>query len=122
MPLIENELFLQHSCQWTSAMGSPAEADPLESAVARGKLQILRDVRRGDVPITATSFAQLHDYVDANYYGDGFNWPVLPSDLDDDAYEEAFTSFWNTVQHRLDAWIRTGQMRAAVDINRSDAH
>jgi len=45
----------------------------------------------------------------------GFQWPVLPSELDDDAYSDAFTNFWSTVQDRLDAWITSAQMRAAVE-------
>ena len=64
----------------------------LESAVALGKRQIFFDIAAGFVPSTVKTFAELHDYRDANYYGGAFELGApLPSD-----------DFWNQVQDALD--------------------
>ena len=108
-----NERFDQLLSEWLCAIGAPTKAEPMEFTVARAKGQILRDVRAGVVPHGVKSFSELHDYVDANGYGDAFEWPDLPSETEDDAYMNAFCGFWNKVQNELHDWIATGEMLQA---------
>ncbi len=108
------EQFEQHAIEWVAAMGFPVGADPVESAVTIGKNQILHDVQCGTVPASVRSFSELHDYVDANYYGNAFEWPVLPSESSNDVYVEELAKFWNTVQDRLHDWITSGGLLAAL--------
>jgi len=41
-----------------------------EQLAEKMKIDIVDDVAAGIVPITVKSFGELHDYVDANMYGD----------------------------------------------------
>jgi hypothetical protein len=68
--------------------------------VERAKREILEDIASGIVPHHVGSFAELHDYVDANGYGGAFEEPFDPSDWGH--------SFWNAVQSELDRWIKAG--------------
>ena len=108
-----NERFKQLLNEWLVSIGAPANAEPMEFTIARAKNQILRDVRMGIVPQEVKSFSELHDYVDANGYGDAFEWPDLPSESEDDLYNETFCNFWNKVQNELHNWIATGKMQQA---------
>jgi hypothetical protein len=103
------ELFEKHAQDWLKIVN--ATGQPLEVAIMRGKAQILADVRSGRVPKTVSSFGDLHDYVDANYYGNAFDWPALPSEIENDAYQQAHSDLWNGVQNSLSDWIVSGQMR-----------
>jgi hypothetical protein len=107
------ELFDKHAAEWLSGLGVLPESDPMEEAISNAKSQILRDVRNGRVPPTVGSFADLHDHVDANWYGNAFDWPILPSETDD-TYQQIFADFWNYVQDRLSDWIANGEMREAL--------
>jgi hypothetical protein len=73
----------------------------LRLAVARAQREIRADVRSGRVPADVGSFAQLHDFVDANDYGgcEAF-----------DGSDES-CRFWNAVQDELDQWVRAGSGR-----------
>jgi len=57
--------------------------------------QIRADVADGKVPATVRTFAELHDYVDANEYGNGTG---TVRELD-------------AMQGMLDRWIRVGSLR-----------
>ena len=76
-------------------------AKALAAVVARSKVEILEDMHAGIVPCHVSSFAELHDYVDANGYGGAFEEPF-------DGSGEA-CRFWNAVQDTLDAWIKAGR-------------
>ncbi len=91
-----------------------AQSDDYAACVApvveRCKREIRRDIARGTVPATVRTFAELHDYVDANEYGgacetdeDGLGWWD-----GDEAQRAAAMTFWNRVQDAVDAWIRVG--------------
>lgn len=67
-------------------------------AIARGKAEILADIAAGRVPADVTSFAALHDYVDANEYGGLCEKPIDP----------AFAPI-NEIQSSLDAWLARGR-------------
>jgi hypothetical protein len=106
------ELFAEHAKIWATIHGGGVA---LAVAVRIGKSQILADIELGEVPDTIESFADLHDHVDANRYGDAFEWPDRPEGTEvEDAYLEAHAKFWNTVQDRLDGWIKRGDMKAAL--------
>lgn len=84
-------------------------ATDLLNTILRAKSEVLRDIASGRVPATVKSFSELHDYVDANYYGGAFGHPdsrVLPPKYFD-CSDEACT-FWNAVQDEVDAWIKRG--------------
>lgn len=57
------------------------------------KRQILDDIADGIVPASVSSFAELHQYVDANEYGD-----ILDSVED-----------WNYMSYVVDAWLKDGR-------------
>lgn len=78
--------------------------------VARGKREILQDIADGTVPATVTDFAQLHDYVDANYYGGAFeSW------TEGRPAEDEWVGFWNRVQEELHCWLKAGRPTGDFD-------
>lgn len=93
-------------------MGNTLTAADIAAAVAQTKDEILCDVERGVVPADVGSFGDLHDHVDANTYGgicdDDGPWAVV---LDDDEGVAAV----NEVQGAVDAWIRGGGIREALN-------
>lgn len=66
-------------------------------------LDVRGDIMNGLVPATVGTFADLHDYVDANCYGSLDKWP---GDLNDDR----FVSMVNRAQSRVDAALREGRL------------
>jgi hypothetical protein len=87
--------------------------DGVQIATTWAKDEVLEDVACGRVPVTVSSFSELHDYVDANGYGGAFEWPCTPSIAREigtvsEAYVCEFTRFWNAVQGNVDAWIKAG--------------
>jgi hypothetical protein len=74
-------------------------------AIARGKREILEDIKSGRVPPTVRTFAELHDYVDANMYGGlaDASSPLMGLSLHDER------ASMRRVQDALDAWLRTGR-------------
>ena len=87
----------------------------INDKVEQGKLEIIEDVLAGDVPEDVESFSDLHDFVDANAYADGFTHPDVP---EDDPTHEATMEQWikelNEVQETLDKWIKDGGLKVAV--------
>jgi hypothetical protein len=75
----------------------------LDKAVARGKEEISDDIAAGIVPAGVASFAELHDYVDANEYG-GLCDPEAYGDS-----ERYGVEFAAAVQDALDAWVKAGR-------------
>lgn len=51
------------------ALMERAEVTMVTLTVERMKAQINADIRSGRVPVAVTSYSELHDYVDANFYG-----------------------------------------------------
>lgn len=62
------------------------------------KSEILRDMLDGTVPITVSSFSELHDFVDANMYGT----PEV-----DDPYTDI--PIIDDAQCVVDRWLRVSQ-------------
>ena len=77
----------------------------LEATIALMKAEILRDMACGIVPLTAASFGELHDCVDANCYG---NFEALHDNVDaeDEAARAALWQFMNDAQTAVDRWLR----------------
>lgn len=72
--------------------------------IEQAKAEITADVKDGLVSADVSSFSELHDYVDANYYG---GW------IDDDVPfrgEEDLPDV-NIMQNAVDAWIKAGGLR-----------
>lgn len=103
------ELFAEQLERWALDRALPDES-PIKAAVRIAKRQIEIDVITKRVPTSVRSFSELHDYVDANYYGDAFEWPELPCEVDDEIYQCAHLYFWNEVQNRVHAWLAAGSL------------
>ena len=75
----------------------------VEDLAARMLAEIREDVASGRVPTWVGTFANLHDFVDANEYGglceDGNAWDVR---------EDEHVRVINAAQNRVDAAIRAG--------------
>lgn len=86
-------------------------ADALRLVTGRAKAEVLADIAAGRVPATVRTFAELHDYVDANYYGGAFDWPGRLASCDDApaGYADAFCAFWDDAQGAVDSWVRAGR-------------
>lgn len=70
--------------------------------VANIKEEILELLLSGKMPSTVRSFAELHDYVDANMLGD---WDGLLDDVDGEAFK-VFSDELNQAQCRVDALLK----------------
>lgn len=81
----------------------------IEAHIVKAKQQIREDVACGLLPPDVGSFAELHDYVDANLYG--------LDDPADEAYWDKAGEFLsesvNAIQDAVDAWIKTGALKSA---------
>jgi len=69
-----------------------------ETVLAQAKKEILSDINEKIVPSTITSFSDLHDFVDANYYG-GFCAENYEA-------SKGF-EFEDKIQTKLDEWIKS---------------
>lgn len=78
----------------------------IEEAVKLAKEQIRQDIASGVVPSGVRTFAELHDYVDANEYGGlcDMAMDVQNRDEDDDPSDQ-FVMFCNRVQNALNEWL-----------------
>lgn len=76
--------------------------DNLKTTVERMKAEVLADIAAGVVPASVSSYAELHDHVDANGYGGAFEAPI-PADG---------WAFWDDAQCAVDAWLKAGRQGA----------
>ena len=65
------------------------------------KREVIADVMAGNVPASVADYSELHDYVDANYYGGAF----------DGDFEIEDTDYWNAAQTAISQWIEAGGLR-----------
>ena len=72
----------------------------IETAIRDMKAEILADMAAGTRPETVGSFSELHDYVDANYYG-GFCEGIRAS---------WDTHYFNVVSNAVSAWLEGGHV------------
>ena len=88
---------------WAGGMGTlfpPTRDEALARAIAIGQEQVRADYRSGVLPRGVRTFSRLHDYVDANEYGDLCEiWFEGAPDVD------AFVSFCNRVQSALHSFV-----------------
>jgi hypothetical protein len=100
---------------------SPAHARLLAHLVARAKVRITDDVRRGVVPRTVRDYGVLHDYVDANMYllddAGAFDPAVdamqveIPMPYGEIGYDsQPMYDFLNLAQDRLHDWLAKGAL------------
>lgn len=76
----------------------------LDTTVARAKREILADIREGRLPASVQTFAELHDHVDANWYGGAF-----ADDWSNEFGIDRHCNFWNRVQDTLSRWLAEGR-------------
>lgn len=104
---------------------SPLDRVIASMMIARAKREIRADVDAGEVPVDVASFADLHDYADANCYG-GADEPTSPiyyvsgEGGDDPKRAEWAARIHNFVMEHLDAWIKSGALRAAPPVEQAD--
>jgi hypothetical protein len=87
----------------------------LKEVVERMKREILEDVKLGQVPVTVKTFAELHDYVDANEYG-GFCEDQFTAALmehfgglaENTGMPQEMLDFINAAQDAIDVWLKEG--------------
>lgn len=79
--------------------------------IEQAKREVLRDIAEGVVPVTVGTFAELHDHVDANYYGGLFDLADAELAGGADSTSEALQDFANDVQDAVDRWLRAGGHR-----------
>jgi len=74
------------------------ESIQFTAVLSQAKKEILHDIEIGVIPKKITSFSELHDFVDANWYG-GFCA---------EGYENTENfEFENSIQNALDSWIKS---------------
>jgi hypothetical protein len=89
--------------------------DKLKKTIERMKREVLDDVKSGQVPSTVKTFAELHDYVDANEYG-GFCEDKFTDSLiehfgglnEETGMPQEMLDFMNAAQNAIDTWIKEG--------------
>jgi hypothetical protein len=74
-----------------------ATPEELTVAVAETQREILADIDIGMLPANVADFSELHDFVDANEYGD----PDRRAGWD--------TVSWAATQDVVDAWLKEGR-------------
>jgi len=93
-------------------------AEPTAEQLAEQmKAEIRTDVAAGTVPATVSSFAELHDYVDANCYGgteELFDQLVTESETDQEHQVklDKLSAIMNPAMDIVDAWIKAGGLTA----------
>lgn len=90
----------------------------LEETIGIMKVQILEDVRDCLVPIDVASFSELHDFVDANEYGDFCDDAVCDERIkhfggrdEHEGMPQALLDFMNEAQDTVGLWLSSGKMR-----------
>jgi hypothetical protein len=80
----------------------------------RMKAEILADVENGIVPVSVSSFSELHEYVDANLYGgteallEQFDAEAPDTDAGHSGALAALCDLANPAIDSVDAWIKEG--------------
>lgn len=90
--------------------------------VAYAQAQIRADVRAGHVPADVPDFDALHDYRDANFYGNELvrgDWEPWPGELRWWTWE-TLAPLFGALQEALDGWIRAGGVRTGEAREESD--
>lgn len=77
----------------------------IDTTVAAMKTQILEDIAAGTVPSTVATYAELHDYVDANEYGSDEAWDLL---VDTPEWDNVVDHL-GKAQNVVDAWLKAGR-------------
>lgn len=91
---------------------SPAQFE--DHAVTVGRREINEGIDSGKIPVSISSFADLHDYIDANCLADlgndelkAIHHAIYPTSDDDDAeVSAAFGDAVTRIQGRLNDWIQ----------------
>lgn len=82
--------------------GTPNRLHALRLATMVAEAQVRNDMETWEGMNECRSYSELHDFVDANYYGNAFLVDVLPD-------KDWFASFWNTMQGNIDDMLKEGK-------------
>ena len=83
------------------------KTDLFDMTVEKMKSQIIADHLSGLIPELPTSFSMLHDFVDANYYGDFIDeHDKFLSLFNDD--NDLMIAFMNDCQNAINEWLENG--------------
>ncbi len=77
-----------------------------EQVITQMKKEVLECMSEGQIPFTASSFSELHEYIDANELG-GF----CDDDCPHDSSSDEDTAFINDCQGAIDEWLRSTEFR-----------
>lgn len=98
--------------EWVDAPGNVRQR--LKRVVQDMQFEILSDMMTGVVPRNIESFAELHDYVDANCYGGFCDDPFADELIElfggrdaDYGLPQGFIDFMNSAQDAVDEWLKT---------------
>ncbi len=90
----------------------------LSETIERMKQEILEDSKAGRVPADCSSFASLHDHVDANCYGgfcDDDEMQTLINHFggidEEQGMPDALIDYLNDAQNSIDSWIKDGDIK-----------
>lgn len=102
-------------------MNTKVTVPPLADTIASMKADIARDMHNGIVPSDVSSFAALHDYVDANEYGgfceDGLADAMIEHFGGRDEHEgmpQGMLDYINEAQAAVDQWLKAGGLNGAA--------
>jgi hypothetical protein len=105
----------RHNIEDLEVCGEISDSAMLKEVIERMKREVIADVKSGQVPRTVKTFAELHDYVDANEYGgfcdDAFMHMLTQhfGGLDENkGMPEGMLDFLNAAQDSIDVWIKEG--------------
>lgn len=86
-----------------------ARAVALKSLINQTKAEILADVIAGRVPVSASTYSELHDYVDANMYAE------VPLKFFAELFGCDVADLFNPMSDAIDAWLQCGELVRAVE-------
>ena len=105
----------RHNIEDLEVCGEITNAVMLKEVIERMKREVIADVKSGQVPRTVKTFAELHDYGDANEYGgfcedafidmltQHFGGPAKITGM-----PQGMLDFINAAQYAIDVWIKEG--------------
>ena len=105
----------RHNIEDLEVCGEITSAAMLKEVIERMKREVIEDVKAGQVPRTVKTFAELHDYGDANEYGgfcDNTFMDMLTQHFgglnENTGMPQEMLDFINAAQNAIDAWVKEG--------------
>lgn len=88
-----------------STIPQQQKLDPIEveRLALRIQAEVLEDMRKGTIPTDVRTFSRLHDFTDANMYGEDI-WNGL---IGEDGNLDLATEYLNAAQGRVEEWLQS---------------